>query len=229
MQICCYSRASFTGRGVTRTAGSQPALGEEAARAPPSVWGQPLLGCDLQLQLLALTCQQGCAPGSQPHCKQQIPPQCWGGRAHTHHCCPLGKVGWCLCFCTGNCGCPGCLRLAPLAAPEIWERWGELCHHHSLSLPLPGGSCLHCAKHPWQELLWEHDFPWQTHFTSLSPTFLHPPLPSWVSLKSQPATSFCLALELPKDWENAAGEPLNERFHASIITLFSQPLHKIAK
>lgn len=39
MQICCYSRASSTGRGVTRTAGSQPALGEEAARAPPSVCG----------------------------------------------------------------------------------------------------------------------------------------------------------------------------------------------
>lgn len=43
------------------------------------VWGQPLLGCNLQLQLLALACQQGCTPGSQPHFKQQIPPQCWGG------------------------------------------------------------------------------------------------------------------------------------------------------
>lgn len=98
-----------------------------------------------------------------------------------------------------------------------------------LSLPLLGESCLHCAKHPWQELLWEPDFHWQKHFTSLNPTFLRPPVPTSVSLKSQTATSFCLALELPEDGENAAGEPLNERFHASIITLFSQPLHKIAK
>lgn len=135
----------------------------------------------------------------------------------------------CLCFCSGHCGCPGCLHLAPLAAPETWERWGELPQHHSLSLPLPGGSCLHCAKHPWQELLWEPDFHWQKHFTSSNPSFLRPPLPTCVSLKSQTATTFCLALELPEDWENAAGEPLNERFHASIITLFSQPLHKIAK
>lgn len=39
MQICCYSRASFTGRGVTRTAGSQPGLGKEVARAPLSACG----------------------------------------------------------------------------------------------------------------------------------------------------------------------------------------------
>lgn len=63
----------------------------------------------------------------------------------------------------------------------------------------------------------------------LEPHLSVPPLSTCVSLESQTASSFCLALELPEDWENAAGEPLNERFHASIITLFSQSLHKIAK
>lgn len=117
---------------------------------------------------------------------------------------------------------------------STWLLWQHQSHGRDgeSSPSITAALCLsqeEAAKHPWQELLWEPDFYWQKHFTSSNPSFLCPPLPTCVSLKSQTATTFCLALELPEDWENAAGEPLNERFHASIITLFSQPLHKIAK